>query len=78
MTTTVIVPQRLGASETLKKRVGRENHLPDALDPTITSCFGRNCGNVLHDSLSGLSLACTTFPRDDDTLILLVALHVVI
>ena len=76
MTTGVVIPQRLCTSETLQQGVCREHHVLNLLDTAISTSGDRS--NVLHDTLCGFRLPCTRFTRDDDTLVLVVRVHVVV
>ena len=76
MTTRVIISEGLCTSETLQQGVCREHHVLDLLDTAIST--SRDGGNVLHDTLCGFRLPRTGFTRDDDTLVLVVRVHVVI
>lgn len=76
MTTRVIIPQRLCASETFQQWIGCQNHILDLLDTAILST--RDGCNVLHNPLRGLRLSCPRFTRDNDTLILVVGVHIIV
>lgn len=76
MSTGVVIPQRLGTTKTLQQGVSSEDHVLDLLDTAILPLGNRS--DVLHNSLRGLSLASARLSRDDDTLVVLVCLHVVV
>ena len=76
MSTRVVVPQRLRASETLQQGVGGENHVLNLLDTAVLT--SRDSSDVLHDTLRGLRLSRSGFARDDNALVLVVGIHVVI
>lgn len=74
MTTRVVVPQRLGASETLQQRVGSHDHLLNPLNALST----RNSSDILHDPLGRLRLSRARLSGNDDALVVLVGDHVVV
>ena len=76
MSTGVVIPQRFRTSETLQQRVGGEHHVLDLLDAAILSTGDGS--DVLHDALRCLGLARARLTRDDDTLVLVVCVHVVV
>ena len=76
MTTRVVVSQRLRAPEALQERVGSQHHVLDLLNTAVTTA--RDSSDVLHDTLGGFGLACAGFARDNDTLILVIRVHVVV
>ena len=76
MSTRVVVPQCLCTTETLQQWVGSQHHVLDLLDTTILpSGYG---SDVLHDALRSLRFAGTGLARDNDTLVLMVGVHVVV
>ena len=76
MPTGVVIPQRLGTPEALQQRVRREYHVLDLLDTAILA--SRNSGDVLHNLLGGLGLTRAGLARDNDTLVLMIRIHVVV
>jgi hypothetical protein len=78
VTTTVVVPQSFGTTETFQQGIRSQHHLPYALDTTVSACIRRYRSNVLHDSLRRFGFSSTAFARNDDTLILLVTVHIIV
>lgn len=76
MTTGVVIPQCLRTSETLQEGICRQHHVLDLLDAAIAS--SRYCRDVLHDPLRSFGLPRTRLARDDNTLVLVVRVHVVV
>ena len=76
MSTGVVIPQRLCTSKTLQQRIRREHHVLYLLDAAILA--SRYRGDVLHNPFGGFCLSGTRFTGDDDTLVLVVGIHVVI
>ena len=76
MSTGVVVPQRLRTTKTLQRWVRRKNHVLDLLDATVLAT--RHSRDVLHDPFRCFGLACTGLARDDNTLVLMVRVHVIV
>ena len=65
----VVVSDRLGVPEGLKKRIGELDDVLDVVGPVPTT---GDLGDVVHDELGGHSLAGSALTGDDDALVLLV------
>lgn len=76
MSTGVIVPQSFGTPKAFKQWIGGQHHVLNLLNPTVGT--SRDRGDILHDPLGSLGFACTRLSGDDDTLILVVGIHVVV
>ena len=76
MTTGIVIAQRLGTTKTLQQRVRRENHVLDFLNAAILPTG--YCSDVLHNPLRCFGLASTRFTGYDDTLILVIRIHIVV
>jgi hypothetical protein len=72
----VVVPQRLCVSERLKQRICGQHHVHHLLNLRVLSTG--DVGNVLHEAFRSLGLSCAGLARDDDTLVLLIGIHVVV
>lgn len=76
MATRVIIAKRLRTPKTFKERICSQNHIFDLLNTAILP--SGDLGNILHNTLRRFCLPSTRFPRNNDTLILVVRIHVVI
>lgn len=76
MTTRIIVAKGLRTSKALQERICRQNHVLDLLDTAILP--PGDLGDILHDTLCSLCLPSARFPRYNNTLVLVVGVHVVI
>lgn len=72
----VVVPQCLCVAEGFKQRVRGQHHVHHLLNLRVFPA--RYVGNVLHEALRSFGLSCSRFAGDDDTLVLLVGVHVVV
>lgn len=77
MPTTIIIPQRLCTPKTLQQWIRRQHHLPDPLDP-LSPLSSADRSDILHDPLRRFRFPGTGFPGNNDTLVLLVGVHVVV
>lgn len=77
VSTRVVVAKGFCTAKTLQQGICCQDHFLDFLDGWILS-IARNSSNVLHDSLGCLCLTGTRLTTDDDTLVLLVAVHMVV
>lgn len=72
----VVVAQGLCVTKRLEQRVGGQNHVLGLLNGGITATG--YTGNVLHDPLGSFRLSGTRFSRDNNTLVVLVCVHVIV
>lgn len=72
----IVVSQCFRITERFEQRVRGQHGILHVLDRSVIAA--RDVGNVLHYPLCGLGFASTRLAGDDDTLILLVCLHVVV